>query len=153
MCMKALFYFSGFLSVMLLSGCNDVFLSPDEKLEGTWHFDKVTYTRSGFSFGSHNVTSDFRDIDIEFERNGDVTWYDMAYNDEYNGEWDLRYYYDYDYNDDRDERINVLNLILVDFDNEDIMHYEWELQSFTRRKIIAEEYVGNRRYRYKLKKY
>ncbi len=150
--MKILLYILCIPLVFSLISCDELFVSPEEKLEGTWYFDKVTYTKP-FSFNTRNVTSDFEGIDIEFEFNGDVTWLDTNTGDEYSGDWNIRTYEDYNSSTDNYETIRILEMRLVDFVNQEFYYYDWELSSFTRKKIIGRERVGNRNYKYRLKKY
>jgi len=138
-------------SCFLFQSCDDdLFLSIDEKLDGEWYFDKVTYTKP-FSIGSKNVTSDYEGYSLIFYENGEVDYFESSPSVTYDGSWDIESRYSYT-NNEEGEYVRFLEMNLVDFQNDNFRSFDWEIETLTRNKMVAFEYIGNRRYRYRLKK-
>jgi len=149
--MKSNYFFLLLALCFVFQGCDDdIFLSVDEKLDGEWYFDKVTYTRP-FSIGRKNVTSDYEGYSLTFFQNGDIDYLETSPSASYSGSWDIESRYSYR-NSEEGAYVDFLELNLVDFDNDDFRSFDWEIATLTRNKLVAEEYIGNRNYRYRLKK-
>lgn len=78
-------------ALLLAAGCTKDGLTPMErKLEGTWRFDKVTRGET-FSFHKDNITERYSGVTIQFRLDRTVSYVDVNTNEQYEGNWELRY--------------------------------------------------------------
>ena len=139
------------LIVPILTSCNKESFgnTPEEKIIGTWTFDKVKYKPDGdisytdFSSGYNNCT-------ITFQSDGVLIAYDAKTNDTAEGYWYIDWYIEYDDNDDTEKTIYVMigNVSNTDMAiNEDLY---WDNLSVRNSKVEGDEVKDNGKYKYTL---
>jgi|GEM_PF-4477644 len=131
---------------LLTFGCDEI-LTIEEKLDGEWYYDRVTVSEQGSIF-NRNITNEYRDVTLDFEQNGDVTMTFGSTNTVYEGRWDV----ERQYSQFSDSSVRVLELLLVDYVNQDVFEVEWELNTLTRNRITAKEFTYFRDITYRLRK-
>ena len=125
----------------MFSGCGKkayFTLSDEERLEGIWTFDQVKFRKAG-SLSRKDVSNDFRLSAIEFKLDGSFNYSDYANQSMHSGVWELVSYYQYDEEDEQDEKINDLYLDFLDSNGYLIETRYWPDFSSRKNKICIEE--------------
>lgn len=74
---------------LLMSSCTKCsFMSMEEKIVGSWDFEKVIYKKSPFS-SSKNITSEYQDWVFTFTSNGDFSLLQKSNSTTYSGKWSI----------------------------------------------------------------
>jgi hypothetical protein len=81
---------------LVTSSCSEEFLleRKEDKLIGTWEFEKVTYKSDGKLF-SDNITDEYRNDIIEFYDDYTAIYDDYSLSTAYPGDWLVRLDHDY----------------------------------------------------------
>lgn len=147
--MEKIFYvkaciFSSLL-LLLFSSCTK---SPDEKIIGTWHFDKVVYHTGVFS--NDNITDEYKDLRLEFRNDGTFSQSGVANTTSIDGNWKID---GHDVNDGENTTY-VQTLVLSSYDTssgQTEIHI-WNDFTVNKKVMRATENDGNDSYSYVLRK-
>lgn len=86
--MKIRYIFKTALPLLILfSTLGSCIKKPQDKIIGTWFFDKVVY-HSGF-LDNDNITRDYIDLRLEFRSDGTFSRINVANNTTINGSWKI----------------------------------------------------------------
>lgn len=133
-----------------LSSCEDIFKDSEEKIIGTWKYEKVMFQKNHRNY-TQNVTSDYSDIILEFTDNHDALLILNESNDTLFGYWEIERYEIYDEYTDTYANEELLFFEVVNFDNK-IDTYIWEGFGIYFDKITATEYMSDGIYTYELER-
>ncbi len=137
------------ISVLVLSvACSDeeILERREDRITGTWYFDKAFYKRDNVLFRS-NILSDYSGDYITFYPEYQALYDDHSLNAIFDGSWNL-------YLDRYDDGEKVFNLEMIFYDdiNGTEFSYYGELTHFTRNNITLEVHDGRGLYIFKLSK-
>lgn len=146
--MKNTAYLLIVLLISILSACSDdaILDRREDRLTGTWHFDKAFYKRDNALF-RNNVISDYEGDFITFYPDYGAIYDDNSLNAIFDGTWSLfldRY--------DDGEKVFNLEVIFYDDINRTEFSYYGELTRFSRNNITLEVHDGRGVYTFKMDK-
>ncbi len=132
--MKNSVYLLILLLISIFSGCSDdaILDRREDRLTGTWYFDKAFYKRDNALF-RNNILSDYQDDFITFYPDYGAIYDDNSLNAIFDGTWYL-------FLDRYDDGEKVFNLEMFFFDdiNGTEFSYYGELTRFSRNNITLE---------------
>lgn len=139
------------LIVPILTSCNKESFgnTPEEKIVGTWLFEKVKYKPSGNSSYT-DFTSGYNNCTITFRADGVLSAYDAKSGVTAEGYWYIDWYVEYDEDDDSEKTIYVMigNVTNIDMGiNED---FYWDNLNVRNSKLEGDEDKDNGKYKYTL---
>jgi len=134
-----------------LSSCNKESFgnTPEEKIVGTWVFEKVKFKPSGQNSYT-DFSSAYNNCTMTFQADGVLYAYDAKSKITAEGYWYIDWYVEYDEEDDTDQTIYVMigNVTNLDMGvNED---FYWDNLSVRNSKLEGDEYKDNGKYKYTL---
>lgn len=133
-----------------LSSCEDIFKDSEEKIIGTWRYETVKYQRK-YKLYTEELTSDYRDILLEFKSNHEVFLTFSETNETLYGYWEIERYEIYDESTDTYINEETLFYEIVNFENI-YDTYIWDEFEIFFDQMTATEYMRDGTYTYKLER-
>jgi hypothetical protein len=140
-----------FASILLFSCSDEEILNRKEnKLVGTWEFNKAFYKRDGALF-RRDVMGDFRYDEITFYHDYYAYYYDYSLDAGFDGDWALILDHVPAGYDDTDHEF-FMEMRFYDYINRHDFFYDGRVTYLTRRRLTIEVYDGHGMYTFKFRK-
>jgi len=139
------------LFVISLSACTKEgrILRKEDKLIGSWVFEKVFYKRHSALFRD-NITNDYQDDIVEFFADYGATYYDYSLNSVFDGTWTLFVENNiYDGENDLDFSVDA---VFYDFVNNEDFFLFGGIDRLNRNKLHFESEDRSGKYTFKLRR-
>lgn len=146
------FFFLGLLLVSTLSACSEASFSSniEERIIGTWEFEKVKFTPQGDIFGA-DYTNGFVGSSVTFKEGGILEAYDKDLDTIATGYWYIDSYVEYSNDDDNSSSTVYYMVGTLDIPNQGIFtDLYWDNLNVTKNKLDAKEEKNNGTYNYKM---
>jgi hypothetical protein len=132
------------ITTFLFSSCSKedpLFPSIEQKLEGTWEYKDADF-RKRWSLSWDDLMDDYKNITMQFEEGGKMTYSDEKTGKYYTGTWEVS----------KDCGNHVLTASLNEKETGEALFINWEELCVTKRKITACSSNSEGFFQYKLEK-
>lgn len=137
----------GFIVLGFNSCTKYSFMSMEDKIVGTWSFEKVSFIK-GFSMTQRDQTDSYLKWEYEFTSSGDFYMYDRQTTKRYDGKWYLTTNNVYNPSTDLNDIVYDLHVSVYNPDTRNIEQFIWEVTSLTGKRMRATEYFSNETWNY-----